>query len=125
MTDITGFGLVGHALEVAAASQLSITIEHRRLPLIAGALEYGRRGYCSSGLQSNMDYYSERITIADDVPKELRNVLFDPQTSGGLLVFCDPARADAFASALAGEGILAAEIGATAQAHDSRLLHIR
>ncbi len=72
-----------------------------------------------------MEYYSERIRIADYVPEESCNVLFDPQTSGGLLVFCDPSRSEAFASALAGEGILAAEIGVTARARDSKLLDIR
>lgn len=113
MTDVTGFGLLGHALEVAQASRVSITIEASRLPVLTGALEYGERGYCSGGLQSNREFYGPSVRIQDSVPASYLNVLFDPQTSGGLLVFCDPAIAGAFQRELERRAICSAEIGFT------------
>src|SRR5438132_6767303 len=57
MTDITGFGLVGHAIEVAKASHISIGIDHRKLPILPGALEYSRAGFCAGGLTSNREFF--------------------------------------------------------------------
>src|SRR5437762_10927108 len=75
MTDITGFGLIGHAREVARASQVAISIDHRQLPLLPGALEYSRGGFCAGGLKSNREFYSGLIRIADNVPADYRDVL--------------------------------------------------
>ena len=111
MTDITGFGLVGHALEVAKASRISIQIEHRKLPLLPGALEYSRAGFCAGGLTNNRDFFGESVRIADDVSPEMQNVLFDPQTPGGLLIFCPAQDADALLKRLRDAAIDAAEIG--------------
>src|SRR5262249_55298650 len=86
MTDITGFGLLGHAIEVARGSHISIRIDHRKLPILPGALEYSREGFCAGGLNSNREFFSNRVSVSDSVPAELQNILFDPQTSGGLLV---------------------------------------
>ena len=115
MTDVTGFGLVGHALEVARASGLSIRIEHERLPVLPGALEYSRRGYCSSGLQSNLEFCSSEVEVGT-IREEYRNLLFDPQTSGGLLVFCKSEKAEAFRAALDKASICSIEIGCTESA---------
>jgi selenide,water dikinase len=111
MTDITGFGLIGHAREVARASKVSISMDHRRLPLLPGALEYSRAGFCAGGLKSNREFYAGSIRIADDVPADYRDVLFDPQTSGGLLIFCRPEDADRLREAFASERIPLSEIG--------------
>ncbi len=113
MTDITGFGLLGHALEVAKASHITVEIDHRRLPLLAGALEYSRAGFCAGGLTSNREFYSDRVHISESVPLEFRDILFDPQTSGGLLIFAGADSADALLQALRAEGINVAEIGST------------
>src|SRR2546425_4474979 len=110
MTDITGFGLVGHAIEVAKASHISLQIDHRKLPLLPGALEYSRAGFCAAGLTSNREFFGGRVYISDPVPAEIQNILFDPQTSGGLLVFCHPEDAGLLDS-LRAAGIDAVEIG--------------
>ncbi len=112
MTDITGFGLVGHAIEVAKASRISIQIDHRKLPLLPGALEYSHQGFCAGGLTSNRDFFGTRVYIPDSVPPEIQNILFDPQTSGGLLVFCHPEEAGLL-DRLRSAGIDAVEIGST------------
>ena len=111
MTDITGFGLIGHAREVARASQLSISIDHSRLPILPGALEYSRAGFCAGGLKNNREYFSGSARIADRVPNEYRDLVYDPQTSGGLLIFCMPQDADRLREGFASEQLLLAEIG--------------
>jgi selenide,water dikinase len=117
MTDITGFGLIGHAREVARASQVSITFDHSRLPILSGALEYSRAGFCAGGLKSNRDFYSGFVRISDSVSPEYKDVLFDPQTSGGLLIFCRPEDADPLRGAFAAENAAITEIG-TANSND-------
>jgi len=121
MTDITGFGLLGHATEVARASQLSIKIDHTTLPLLPGALAYSREGFCAGGLTSNEQFFSKHAEIADSVIPEFRNVLYDPQTSGGLLIFCHPEDARALMDKLNAEGIAAVEIGFTSGLMDHLL----
>jgi selenide,water dikinase len=112
MTDITGFGLIGHASEVAKASRISIQIDHQRIPILPGALAYSRAGFCASGLTSNRDFFAPRTDISIAIPPELQNLLFDPQTSGGLLIFLRAGDADALLKKFQEEGIPAAEIGA-------------
>ena len=121
MTDITGFGLIGHAIEVARASGITIQIDHRKLPLLPGALEYSREGFCAGGLTSNREFFGTSAHIADSVPTEMQNVLFDPQTSGGLLVFSHPEDADKLIASLRAAGIDAVEIGVTVQEADHLL----
>jgi selenide,water dikinase len=113
MTDITGFGLAGHASEVAKASQLSIQIDHSSLPLLPGTLDYSREGFCAGGLTSNEQFFGKHVRIPDSIVPELQNVLFDPQTSGGLLIFCHPEDATALLTKLQAEAIAAVEIGVT------------
>jgi selenide,water dikinase len=113
MTDITGFGLIGHAIEVARASGVSIEIRHQLLPLLPGALEYSREGYCAGGLTSNREFFSTDVQIDPGVASDIQNVLFDPQTSGGLLVFCESQDADALLQKLRSEGIDATDVGWT------------
>jgi selenide,water dikinase len=114
MTDVTGFGLAGHGIEVAKASHISIRIDHRKLPLLPGALEYSRAGFCAGGLTSNREFFGPHVLIADGVPPEVQNLVFDPQTSGGLLIFCQPGESDSRLGKLRSEGIGGAEIGFTA-----------
>jgi selenide,water dikinase len=111
MTDITGFGLVGHALEVCKSSNISVHIDHRRLPVLPGALEYSRAGFCAGGLNSNREFFSEQIHFVETVPPEFIDLVFDPQTSGGLLAFVQPAESPQLIDALQQSGIAAAEIG--------------
>jgi len=121
ITDVTGFGLVGHAIEVAKASRLAIQIEHSKLPLLPGVLEYSRAGFCAGGLTSNEQFFGKQVSASNSVSPELRNVLFDPQTSGGLLIFCDPQAAAALLKSLRAENISAVEIGNTSLTADHLL----
>ena len=121
MTDITGFGLVGHASEVAKASHLSIKIDHSRLLLLPGTLEYSRLGMCAGGLTNNVQFFGKDVFISDSITPEMRNVFFDPQTSGGLLVFCHPDDSQALLTAFLAEQIPATEIGITLDTSDHLL----
>lgn len=111
MTDITGFGLLGHALEVAKASRIALQIDHRKLPILPGALDYSREGFCAGGLTNNREFFGNSVRISDSVPSDLQNVLFDPQTSGGLLIFCHPDDADKLLADLHAASVAAVEIG--------------
>ena len=113
MTDITGFGLVGHAIEVARASHISIQMDHRKLPLLPGALEYSRDGFCAGGLTSNREFFAKTVSMSESVPPDVQNVLFDPQTSGGLLLFAHADDAGKLLDSLRSAGVEAVEIGTT------------
>jgi selenide,water dikinase len=123
MTDITGFGLAGHALEVAKASHLSLQIDHRKLPILPGALEYSREGFCAGGLNSNRDFFANSVHFSNSIPSDVQNILFDPQTSGGLLIFSHPDDAGKLLADLHAAGVDAVEIGA-ASARAEHLLTV-
>jgi len=84
-TDITGFGLLGHAREMAVGSKVSLVIDSTKLEFLPEAVEYSRGGFLPGGLKRNMDFIGSCVEFASRVPGEVRNLLFDPQTSGGLL----------------------------------------
>ncbi len=86
LTDVTGFGLIGHARELALASDVSITISASRVPLLAGAIECVRAGYIPAGLKNNRDFAECLVEYDNAVPDDVRALLFDPQTAGGLLI---------------------------------------
>ena len=93
-TDVTGFSLLGHAWEMARASNVTIEIESARVPLIRGALELAAQGLLTSGDKTNRLYIGDDIEISKEVTKELVNVLYDPQTAGGLLISIAAERAN-------------------------------
>jgi selenide, water dikinase len=94
-TDITGFGLLGHGSEMAERSGVRLKIKYSALPLMSGAHEYSRMGMISGGTRKNSDYFGTKVALPADLPEAESILLFDAQTSGGLL-FCVPeARADA------------------------------
>ena len=99
-TDVTGFALLGHAWELARASRVTIEIESARVPLIEGALELAAAGMLTSGDKTNREYVGEDVHIADRVNKQLRSLLFDPQTAGGLLIATASDRAEALLARL-------------------------
>ena len=98
-TDVTGFGLLGHALEMAQGSGVQIELDTAALPIPPEALEFARMGILPEGMYRNRRY-AEASVEADGVPLEVQDALYDPQTSGGLLIAADPADADALAAAL-------------------------
>ena len=85
-TDVTGFALLGHAWEMACASNVTIEIESARVPLITGALELSAAGMLTGADKTNREYVGEDVSIADDLDPNLIKLLYDPQTAGGLLL---------------------------------------
>ncbi len=85
-TDITGFGLLGHAWEVAKASQVTFEIDAGKIPLLPQALELAQAGMLTRGDRVNRDYVGNDVTIAAAVSKPMQSLLYDPQTAGGLLI---------------------------------------
>lgn len=84
-TDITGFGLLGHALEMAKASDVSIEIDSKEVPILDGAIEMAKMGIIPAGMYRNKEYISKDVDIKN-IETEIEDILYDPQTSGGLLV---------------------------------------
>ncbi len=113
MTDVTGFGLAGHATEVARASNLTVAIDHSKLPVLDGALDASASGYCAGGLHSNRDFFGPEVSWSAPVSNDYQNLIFDPQTSGGLLVFTPEKIYEDLIIALSDAGVSAIEIGAT------------
>ncbi len=93
-TDVTGFALLGHAWEMARASNVTIEINSASVPLINGALELARGGMLTGADKTNREYVGEDVSIADDVDTDLVKLFYDPQTAGGLLLAIEEARAD-------------------------------
>jgi len=110
-TDVTGFGLLGHAAELARASGVSIEIQTRAVPLLPDALALQERGYVTGAVEANRRYTADILEIHVDVSKAILGLLLDPQTSGGLLVAVPPTKEEAFRKALGVRGAAAARIG--------------
>jgi selenide,water dikinase len=111
-TDVTGFGLTGHALEMARGAGLTLTIDTARLPLFPDALTLIAAGHTCGGTQANASFTASGVNYTETVTTVMRNLLNDPQTSGGLLVAVSAARATEMADALLGAGAsCAVEIG--------------
>ena len=85
-TDVTGFSLLGHAWEMACASNVTIEIDSGAVPLLEGALELASQGMLTSGDKTNREYVGDDVSIADSVDENLVKLLFDPQTAGGMLI---------------------------------------
>jgi selenide,water dikinase len=89
VTDVTGFGFLGHALEMAAASCVSFRLDSAKIELLDGALECARDGFIAGGLRKNREFVGDCTRFAASVRPEIQQLLFDPQTSGGLLAAVD------------------------------------
>jgi selenide,water dikinase len=109
MTDVTGFGLIGHAREMVLASDVSFNFYASRIPLLEGALECVRAGHVPGGLKNNRDFAECLVEYDEDVPEDVRALLFDPQTAGGLLIATP--NGDALTQALNSAGVPAVRIG--------------
>jgi selenide,water dikinase len=111
VTDITGFGFLGHAREMAAASKVSFVVEAQQIEFLPGAEDASRGGFLAGGLKANREFIGECVEFAPAVREEIRNLLFDPQTSGGLLVSIAPDAAEAALAALGRHGVRARAVG--------------
>jgi len=85
-TDVTGFGLLGHAREMALGSNATLEIDTSVLRFLPGAIEYARQGALPGGLNNNREFASCAVEVTRDLASEIENLLYDPQTSGGLLI---------------------------------------
>lgn len=111
MTDITGFGLVGHGLEMARSSGVDFELEFERVRLLPGAEEFARQGVFPGGMDRNLEYFAQWVDEAPGLPDFARGLLYDPQTSGGLLMAVAEARAGDLLAALESKGEAAYMLG--------------
>ncbi len=110
-TDITGFGFLGHLRAMAAASGVSMVIQHEAIEFLPEALDYSRQGFLPGGLKNNFQFIGGCVEFDPKVPQEVRNLLFDPQTSGGLLLVVSEKDAAALVKQLGKRGVPAREVG--------------
>lgn len=94
LTDVTGFGLLGHLLEICRGSQLSAQLRFEALPILPAALEAARNGFATGASTRNWDSYGHAVRLPGDWPEWYQDLLTDPQTSGGLLTACSPSAVD-------------------------------
>jgi selenide, water dikinase len=111
LTDITGFGLIGHAREMALASDVSLVFQWANIPVLKGALDCIRAGHIPGGLKANRDFAECLVGYDSSVPDDIRTLLFDPQTAGGLLISVSAADAGRLTRVLRDAGVPAVEIG--------------
>jgi selenide,water dikinase len=111
-TDITGFGLMGHAMNIARASDLSLELRARDVPLFPGAFELARKGLFSGGAKRGRTGLASEVDIAADLDDALVGLLFDAETSGGLLIVVPPESAPALESALRARELPVVQVGA-------------
>jgi selenide, water dikinase len=98
-TDVTGFGLLGHAREMALASNVTLEIAASAIRYLPGAIEYSKAGAHSGGLHNNRDFVESCVNMDAAIHREIQALLYDPQTSGGLLISLPPAEAEKFLAA--------------------------
>ncbi|MGA8072812.1 MAG: selenide, water dikinase SelD [Candidatus Acidiferrales bacterium] len=111
VTDVTGFGLLGHAREMAIGSGVSLRLEHGRVEYLTGAIDAARAGFLSGGLRNNQAFLEGCVWFADGLGEDYRNLFFDPQTSGGLLVAVEKKYVDAAVEGLGRHGVRGSVIG--------------
>jgi selenide, water dikinase len=105
-TDVTGFGLLGHAYEMARASDVCLVIESSRVPLLPDVLDLIGQGMLTRGDKNNRAYVGDTAQIAEHVSREMQSALFDPQTAGGLLISIERTKAEALVSEIEGATII-------------------
>ncbi len=110
ITDVTGFGLLGHGLEMARGSQLGITIDLKSVPFLSKAQVLAQEGYVTGASHRNWKSYDKGIALPTGLPDWQRHLLTDPQTSGGLLIACDARKAEALVQEIKAAGYPAAAV---------------
>ena len=110
-TDITGFGLAGHILEMAVGGQKEILINSSQVPFINNAIEYAKIGLIPAGAYKTKEWCKNRISISKTVELSVEDLLFDPQTSGGLIISLNPVDAIECLNIMKSEGVQAEIIG--------------
>jgi selenide, water dikinase len=111
LTDITGFGLIGHAREMALASNVGLKIFSSKIPLLPGAIDCVRAGHIPGGLKANREFAECVVSYETYIPDDVRTILFDPQTAGGLFISVAQQSANALHQSLIDNGVPVTEIG--------------
>jgi len=123
-TDITGFGILGHAYEMADASGVSIELAFAELPILPNAVEFALAGALTGGADANRDYLDDKIRLTDRLKKEESDILYDAQTSGGLLIAFDENSAESFAAEAQKSGVELWAIGRVSEKSDRAVIVI-
>lgn len=121
-TDITGFGLLGHAFEMADGSKVTLKLNALSLPIIEEALSLARMGIIPAGAYRNMEYINKHVHISEEVPQEIIDCMYDPQTSGGLLISLEKAKAPALLEELKNSATPYALIGQVLEKQDYSII---
>ena len=120
-TDVTGFGLVGHLYQMLRASEVTAEVSADQVPLLPGALNLARAGIGPGGTERNKNYFGGFVSVAPGIEAALTELLFDPQTSGGLLLSVAGDKAQAMLSAMAALGVPAVIIGRVMESSPGRV----
>jgi selenide, water dikinase len=115
LTDITGYSLLGHGYEMATASGVALRFHASRVPLLPGATDYAARGIITGGAGRNRAYLAGKVRFGDGISEAMEHVLFDPQTSGGLLFAVPPDRAGGVEALFAAVGEMVWRLGEATQ----------
>lgn len=121
-TDVTGFGLIGHASEMAKGSGLTIELYSREVPIIEAAIDFAKMGIIPSGAYSNMAFVRDDVRFAQDVPQYMQDLLADPITSGGLLISLPEEKAHELVEKLKGVTICNQIVGRVTAKQDKAII---
>ena len=121
ITDVTGFGILGHGLEMARGSGLTLNIKASDVPLLAQAEKLAQEGHVTGASHRNWASYGASVVLPEGVPDWRRHLLTDPQTSGGLLVACAPGRANELVEKIKAAGYASARVVGTAEAGEAKV----
>jgi selenide,water dikinase len=121
MTDVTGFGLLGHGLELARGGGVRVEIEQKGIPFLSQAEALAESGYITGASGRNWESYGDRVVLPPGLPAWRRALLTDPQTSGGLLVSCASERADAIVHTIIAAGYPATRVIGVAEAGPAKI----
>lgn len=124
-TDVTGFGFLGHLLEVCNASKVSAEIDFKNLPIWPQAIEYIKYGLIPVGSYNNRKYLQEKIAFASNIEEPEKDILFDPQTSGGLLISVDAAKLSGLKDELAKRNVKYAVVGRIVEQENCSRIYVR
>lgn len=120
-TDVTGFGLIGHAMNIARGSDVSIEFEAEKIPLLPGTLAFAKKGICTGGARSNAKHFAAEVVIRED----FADVVWDPQTSGGLLLAIPEAKLDTLLGELAKRGVAVRAVIGRVTARGAKRITVR
>lgn len=121
-TDITGFGFAGHASVVARQSNLSIEIDHYKLPVYPAALDWFKKGEKAGASKANKTEYEPKCSLEKTIPDYMKEIMFDPQTSGGLLISVAAPKAPHLLADLLANGEIAAAVGRVVAREDADII---